>query len=408
MSLAQALQLSLANNLTYRSAAADEAAARARVVQAGAGRIPSLSVGYSYVHTQSAGFFAIPAGPSAPPKSFQISATDINNVNATLNYALYTGGAVQAAIGQASAGLSAAENQLAAARANVIRDTTSAYFGLVSAQHVAAIDAQAVSVARQSLDVSSQMYRAGTAAKADVLRGQVSLANAQVQSIQADAAAALADASLANLLNINLGSRITPTEPLEIALARYALSDVLADAKTRRPEIAAAHDAVTIADRAIAAARAGTLPTVALQVQDASSKPNFENIPQPQLSETLAIAWKLFDGGLTRGKVLEAHADLDKANLQLQQLDNSVDLEARQAYLNYQAALAQVDAAKSAQASADESLRVSGIRYRAGVGTSLELADAELADTQAQTQLITAIVNVRVALTNLQRAAGLL
>jgi len=327
LSLAQALELAQSNNLTYRSAVADEKIARAKVIQAGAGRNPSIAANYQYIHTQSAGFFAFPApGPSPKITVFPTSSTSINNLNATLRYAVYTGGAVQAAIGEAAAGLSAAESDLNAARADVIRDTIAAYFGLMSALQVATIDATAVQVAQQNLKVSEQLYNAGTLAKADVLRGQVSVENARVQSIQADAAAALANAKLANLLNVDLGSQITPTEPLTISAPSFALNDVLSEARAKRPELAAAHDAVAIAEHAVRGAKAGYLPNVSLQVQEASSKPDFFNVPQPQLSETLAVAWKLFDGGLTRGQVTEAEADLDKANIQLQQLDNSVDL----------------------------------------------------------------------------------
>jgi len=198
LSLAQALALAQSNNLTYRSAVADEKIARAKVIQAGAGRNPSIAANYQYIHTQSAGFFAFPApGPSPKITVFPTSSTSINNLNATLRYAVYTGGAVQAAIGEAAAGLSAAESDLDAARADVIRDTIAAYFGLMSALQVATIDARAVQVAQQDLEVSEQQYNAGTLAKADVLRGQVSVENARVQSIQADAAAALANAKLA-------------------------------------------------------------------------------------------------------------------------------------------------------------------------------------------------------------------
>ena len=409
LTLDRAIAAALANNLSYRSALADERIARGRVTQAGAGRLPTLSAGYQYVHNQYAGYFTFPnPGPSPGVQKFIISASDINNLNATLQYAVFSGGAVQAAIGQAAAGLAASESQLSAARANVIRDTTTAYFALVSAQDIADIDRLAVIVARQNLDVANKLYRAGTAAKEDVLRAQVALANDQVTAVQGANAAALANASLANELNINLSSQITPTEPLAVSMPAYSLDQVLDSAKSKRPELAAAHDAVLIAEHAIRAARAGSLPTVAISVEEGSSKPNFTNVPQPNLSETLSVTWRLFDGGLTAGKVSEAGAQLDKAHIQLQQLDNSVDLEVRQAFLNYGAAQAQVAAAKTAQASADESLRVTEIRYRSGVGTSLELADAALADTQARTQVVNSLVSLRTALTNLQRAAGLL
>src|ERR1700737_4769685 len=111
LTLSQAIQLALTNNLTYRSAVADENIARGRVLAAGAGRRPTVSAGYQYIHNQYAGFFAFPQpGPSPTVQKVLVSPSDVNNLNATLQYALFTGGAVEAAIGQAAAGLAAAES----------------------------------------------------------------------------------------------------------------------------------------------------------------------------------------------------------------------------------------------------------------------------------------------------------
>lgn len=410
LSLHDALALALAGNLSYQSAAADERAAEGQVIQARSVRAPNLSVGYSYFHTQNAGVFTFPVpGATGPPqfKSIEVSSQNMNNVNATLQYALFSGGSGQAAIGQAAANLAGAQSQLAATRSTVVRDVTNAYFQLLQDLRSAIVADQAVNVAQQNLTTSQQLYNAGTAARADVLQQEVTSANARVQAVQAHNAAALANAQLANLLNINLGSVITPTEPLETTTPVYSLNELLQHGQNR-PELAAAQDAVAIADLAVTIARAATQPAVNLTVEDASSKPNFENIPQPQLSETLAVTWKLFDGGLTHGRIVQARAQVDKAKINLKQLTNSVDLEVRQAYLNYSAAQAQLVAAKAAQTSALENLRVSQIRFRAGVGTSLELSNALLASTQAQNQYINSLAGLRVAFVNVQRAAGLL
>lgn len=406
MTLSDALSLAAANNLTYQAALADEKAAAARVVAASAGKVPSLTVSAAREHTESAGAFVFPS-PKGPTR-FPISATNYNSIAETIQWAIYTGGAVEAEIGEAAAGFASAQNGVAATRADVINDTTSAYFALLAAQRRATIAEQAVVVARDDEKLAEQQFNAGTAARADVLREQVTLANAQVQAVQADNEAAIDNATLANSLDIDLGSSIEPTENLNASVPSFALDDVLDDARTKRPEIAASRAAVTIAADAVKAARAGTLPTLALQVQNAGLTPNFENIKQPQLSETLSITWKLFDGGMTHGRVAEAQADVDKAQINLKQLENGVDLETRRAYLNYVAAQAQLAAAKSAQQSADEDLRVTRIRFRAGVGTSLELSDALLADTQAQSQYVTAQASLQSALVTLERAAGLL
>jgi outer membrane protein len=405
LSLQNAISLALANNLDYQSALADERVAEAKVVQARSALQPHLSAGYSYVHTQSAETFNFQT-----PTGFQriaFSATSTNNANATLEYALYNGGANVAAVGQASANLAASQSTIAAQRATIIRDVTSAYFALIEANRAAAVADQAVSVAGQDLKTANELYQAGTSARVDVLRSEVSLANARVAAIKAHNQASLANAQLANVLNINLSSVITPTDTLEVVAPSYTL-DALLTSALNRPELAAAHDAVAVADEAVKQARAGHYPTVAIQVQEASSKPNFFNVPQPQLTETLAVTWSLWDGGLTRGKVAEAAADVDKANIQLKSLYNSVDLEVREAYFNYTAAVAQVDAARDAQTAALENYRVNAIRFRAGVGTSLELSDALLSETQAQDQYLSALADLRINLIALQRAAGLI
>jgi outer membrane protein len=410
LSLHDAVQLALTNNLTYQSAVADEKAAEAQVNQARAAFMPKVSAGYSYFHTQNEGAFAFPAPtPGGPPKIQKVivSAKDVNNVNATLQYALYTGGAAEAAIGQAAANLAATQSQLAGLRATVIADTTRSYFALVEAQQSAHVADQAASVAAQNLKTATELFKAGTAAKVDVLRSDVTLADAQVNDIKAHNNALLANARLANVLDINLASIITPSESLQSPAPSYTL-DSLLDSARARPELAAANDAVIIADHAVRGARAAYLPNIDIQVQEASSKPNFVNVPQPQLSETLAVTWQLFSGGLTRGKVQQALAQVDKAKINLKAINNSVDLEVREAYFNYAAAQAQVGAALEATESAGESLRVNQIRYKSGVGTSLELSDALLSNTQAQDQYISALADLRVSLVAVQRAAGLL
>jgi len=411
LSLQDAISMALANNLTYQAAAQDVKIAQAELIQARGNAFPSVSAGYSYVHTQDPAFFFLPVPqPSGPPvlQKSLFSATNVNNVNATLQYAIYSGGAIQAAIGAAAAGYSAAQSQYAATRDDVITDTTDAYFALALAQRNAATSDEAVVLGQQNLTTSQQLFAAGTAAKADVLRQEVALANAQVAAVRAHNSADLANATLANVLNIDLGSSINPTQNLQITPPIYKLTDLLHDGQTRRPEIAAAVDAVTIAERSVQEARSGTLPIVSLGISEASSKPNFINVPQPQLSETLAATWKLFDGGLTHGKVAQANADVDKAKINLQQLRNNVDLQVRQAYFNYVAAQAAVVAANSGQISAAESLRVTQLRYRSGVGTALDLTDSLLAFAQTQVQYATALADQSTALVELQRAAGLL
>ncbi|HTV74246.1 MAG TPA: TolC family protein, partial [Candidatus Acidoferrales bacterium] len=303
LSLAQALALSERNNLDYQVAVQDVQVAQARVVQAGSALLPKIDLNYAYEHTQSAQTlaFALPNGAGGTVvQTIPLSATDTNAASAILQYVLYDGGADDARVGVAAAGYSAAQSELSAVRDTVQRDVTSAYFQLVEAQQAATIADQSVAVATQDVTTAEQLFAAGTAAKADVLRQRLSLAQAQSRQIAAHNDVALANASLANLLNVDLSSTIDPTEPLEAAPVEVNLQEALRTAQTDRPELRAAASATEIAKRTVALAEAGNFPVIAIDVEESSVKPSLFGVPQPQLSATLSATWHLFDGGLTR------------------------------------------------------------------------------------------------------------
>jgi outer membrane protein TolC len=118
--------------------------------------------------------------------------------------------------------------------------------------------------------------------------------------------------------------------------------------------------------------------------------------------------WTLFDGGTAAGQIDAAQAGIDRAKLTLQQLRTDVELQVRQAVLNLSDAKARVGAAQAYVALADENLRLAQVRYRGGVGTVLELQDAQLRATSARQALIAAQVAVREGIVHVRFAAGLL
>jgi outer membrane protein TolC len=114
----------------------------------------------------------------------------------------------------------------------------------------------------------------------------------------------------------------------------------------------------------------------------------------------------IFDGGLNRSLVKQARAEEDKAKIFLDQATLGVTLEVRQAYLNMQSAEARIQTAARALDSAREALRVANLRYQEGVGTPVELSDANTQFVAARTAVVDAIYAYRIAVANLQRAIG--
>jgi outer membrane protein TolC len=120
----------------------------------------------------------------------------------------------------------------------------------------------------------------------------------------------------------------------------------------------------------------------------------------------ISLQWPLFDGGLTRGRVEEARANLRSAQAQQRNTNQTVSSEVVQAYLNVRSAEEKVIAAEAEATNAEESLRLASGRYQAGVGIYIEVTDAQTALVTAQTNRVNALYGLSLARAELARALG--
>jgi outer membrane protein len=120
----------------------------------------------------------------------------------------------------------------------------------------------------------------------------------------------------------------------------------------------------------------------------------------------VVLSVPIWDGGIARAREAQARDDLEIAQLRLQQAQEGVALEVRQAYLSLQDAQKRLEVARKGLEQATEALRLARVRFEAGVSPQLEISDAELAFTQAQTNLVNAQFDYLDAYAALLRAIG--
>jgi outer membrane protein len=413
LSLDQAIATGLQRNIDYRTAIAQTAFVRGELTAARSQRYPSISLADSH-QTQSAGSIPqltlpVPNGSGGyTTETIALAATTTDTLAGTASLALFRGGAISGSIGQATAQYAAAVASAEATRADTVARVTEAYFTLAAARADDQVAADALAVQEQNVALAKKRVDAGASPRAYLLQQQLSEANARTNKIDADNAVTVANAALLDVLDLTSGTAIVPTEALERTYPVFALDELQKQAHEQRPELRAAQSAVEAAAFAVRIARSGWFPTVAVNATESNTRPAVLGAPQPQLVATLLATWRLFDGGLTLGNVQAAQAGVDEANLQLEGLRKNIDLDVEQSYDDYEAALARIDAAKSAKAIAAENARVAKLRFANGVGTALELSDATVQDTQAQSGYIRAQARARIALATLLRASGAL
>ncbi|MHB8462538.1 MAG: TolC family protein [Vulcanimicrobiaceae bacterium] len=402
LSLDQAVAIALRLNPAYLSAAAGVDAARAQLGQAEAPLLPGVALSDSYQSVSTVAKLSTPIG--ALPFS-AVNAT--NSPILAMQYTLFDGGIRNAHVGQAAAGLSAAESQLVQARGATIAAVSSAYFGVLIAQQMSDVANRAVNVVKKH-EVEAQLFlKNGTIPRADLLRAQAELANERVRMIAAVGGVKLAENQLNMVLGVPLTNHYRLTEPLSTTPPAFVLSNLLDTAFAQRGDLAAARAAVRAARKGIDVAKGSRAPKIDAMISDGNTQPAVVGGFHNQFAIGLTAVWTLFDNGYSRNGIALAEAGLKQAELGVTQLQSGMELQIRQAYLREQIASEQVIAAQKLVAVSDESRRLAALRYRGGVGTELELEDADLGDRAAWETLARAQGDLRVAIVELRFASGL-
>jgi outer membrane protein len=120
------------------------------------------------------------------------------------------------------------------------------------------------------------------------------------------------------------------------------------------------------------------------------------------------LQWNIFDGALTRARIAEAQADLDRSKWQEAGLRRDVELQVRQAVLNLENARVLLESQGANVQEATEALRLAEARQRAGAGTELDVQDARNALEQAKLNQVRARSQCSIARLGLDQATGVL
>jgi outer membrane protein len=391
LTLKDSIAAAVSNNPTLKMAGADKDRAAWGVDEAAAGRWPTLSLGSTYSRQ--------------PGTSYAPASEGVNN-SLRLNWQLYNGGRTEGLVDQAEEGLKSASLGVLKAEQQVRLDAATAYFAVLQNKNLVTVNEESVKNLQQHLKTAQAKFNVGLVAKADILRSEVELANAEQNLIKSKNSYELALASLKNVMSVDPASEIILADALKYEKYDKSLEDSIAMARAKRPEIAQAEAGVNMASSGVKVAESGNIPSVTF---GASKGWSDSALPESGGDWTVSLAanWNVFDAGVTKAKVRQADAGLSKAKEQARQTADAVELEVRQQYLSMQEAEKRLDTTEVAIAKAEEDLGIAREKYDAGVGTNIDVIDAQLALAQARTNYYQALYDFNVSKAKLTKATGL-
>jgi len=393
------------------------AAAEAQARGARAERWPQLDLGAGYTRRSEVpelAIFAPTDNPAQPVERIVVFPNIQDNwrLRAGVALPLFTGGRIGSQIAAADHGRTAAGEDLRAGRADLVLETKSAYWSLVTARETERVLQEALRAYDAHLQDARNRERFGLAARNEVLAVEVERDRAELERLRAEAEADAADANLQRLLALHPATHVEPSEPLQARAApRPEVESLVAEAQAGRPERKALAARVAAADAAARAERGARLPQLALGGGYTYANPNRDIVPptadwKDTWDVGVGLSWSVLDGGKRSAGEARARAQADAVREQLRELDRALRLEVTERVLELRTAGARIVVAERSVLSAAESRRVAADRYREGVIPSSELLDAELAHERAALTRTEALAALRLAAAGLDRAAG--
>jgi outer membrane protein TolC len=246
----------------------------------------------------------------------------------------------------------------------------------------------------------------GVIAGIDVLRSEVQL-NTQRQRVTiAENEFEKSKLRLARAIGLPLGQKfaLDPALPV-LPAADLTLEQAVARAYAIRPDYLAAQERIRAAEATRRAIVGDALPSVRLNADygDIGLSPSDSHATY---SVAGAVTIPIFQGGRTRGRLLEADADLRSRRAEAEDLKASIYYEIREAFLDLDATSKQLAVAGNARDLAAQQLTQARDRFAAGVASNIEVVQAQDAVAVATEQFIAAQYGYDLAKGALSRGLG--
>ena len=410
LTIDHALELAVTRNEGLKVSTERFRESQANVSAARAAYLPTLGVNFLYTPTQASPLLKIPAGVFGPnEQTFRANLIRENVVRFDISQPLYTGGRLNHAFGAQAAVQEGSRLDVERARQQLTLRVYETFYAALMADQGVRTTAEGVKIAERHLELAQVRYEAGSAARLDVLRADVELANARARLIRARSTASVSYQALRTVLSLPQGEALQLAGSLEEVPPLPAPTE-LEKALPVRADIRALGQQREAAERLVSLANADLKPTVAL-----SGNFQYQEDGVNQLFDTsnrsyqfgVAVRVPLFNGPAVSARRAAASARMQQAEHGANAALDSARLELATASTELAAAEEIVATQEKAVELAREGLGIAEVSYENGVVTIAELNDARLSLLETEWELMQAKYNKIVAAARTRFAAGL-
>lgn len=399
LTIEDAVRIGLENHPRIRAARERIGSQEAILGQQMSAYYPTINFNNSYRTSNTSGT----SGTSA-------SAVDTYTSQANLNLTLYNFGKREGTVQAARETLGATQEDFSTTAQDVVLSVKQAYYTYLTTQALVRVSQETVRNRELLVRQAQGFYEVGTRARIDVARAEANLFTARADLIGSENSVKIAWVTLRNAM----GSPRLPEQPVAQDSPEVELSMNLAAARSiafdSRTELRSFEAQRRASDQLIATARRGHLPDIVFDAfygRRNSSGGGESTFPlQPAWQAQVSLNIPIFDGFRTTNRVEETLHNYYTIRAQEEERRQQIALEVEQSYLRVVETQERIIATESATRAAKENLDLAQGRYQVGVGSIIEVTDAETLYTDAQTNYVRTLYDYKIADAQLARAMG--
>jgi len=395
LTLSQCIDLGLKTNPAGAISLQGLKAAREKIEEGRSGYYPSFKLSSGYTYT-------------TPQDSMPQVSEDSYDTRLALRQTLFDAGATANLLKGIRHGVSVQEHEVSKTELDIAYNIRLTFIDTLKKQALLEVEKKARESSERHLAQAQALHQAGVSSRADVIKSEVQLSNARLNVVRAENAVLSAKAALSAFMGVEVTVQFALDGREVDSLPQAGLPEVRevrAEAVQRRPELKGVQARLEAATAAISQAESGSYPQVSLDASYGWQENSF--VPaDKKWGVGVTVGIPIFEQLTTRSKVAQAEAGrngLKGAALQARRL---VELEVEQAWLGLKEAQDRLPVSRKAREQAEEDLRVSEGRYKEGLGTILEVIDAQTGLTSARTNSVVAAYDIANAQAKLDRATG--
>lgn len=286
----------------------------------------------------------------------------------------------------------------------IIYSIKSTYYNVLFAQAQVKVYEDTVADYQLQLEQAWGFYRYGTKPKVDVVTAEYNLGKAKLNLVKAKNVLDVARVKLSKIMGMPEYTNYELSDELTLNLFDITEENAIKTALNIRPELVAAKKSADAAKMNLRAARRTFTPNVGIYGSYKSGIGDEYNLQSGQIG--VGLSYNSLNILKVKKQIDQARAQYNKAKADYEDVKHDVYYNVKKTYMELETNREAIIIAKLALDQAKEQYRQVTGRYKAGVGTAIELKDGENTYLNARLDFYNAMLNYNTTAANLESEIG--